>query len=77
MSKMIQIREVPDDVHEALRMKAIQAGTSLSEFLRAEITHVANRPSIDEVMARLSRRHRSSTKIDSVRLVREMREGRR
>ena len=77
MSKMVQIREVPDDVHKALRLKAIQAGTSLSQFLLAEITEVANRPSIEEVLARLSRPRRPGAKIDSARIVREMREGRR
>lgn len=76
MSKMVQIRSVPDDVHQVLRMKAIRAGTSLSEFLLAEITHVANRPSVEEVVARLSRRRRPAARIDSARLVREMREGR-
>lgn len=77
MSKMVQIREVPDEVHKALRLKAIQAGTSLSQFLLTEITEVANRPSVEEVVARLARPRRPGAKIDSARLVREMREGRR
>jgi plasmid stability protein len=77
MSKMVQIRSVPDDIHRSLRMKAIRAGTSLSEFLLTEITHVANRPSIEELLAHLSRRRRPGGKIDSARLVREMREDRR
>jgi hypothetical protein len=77
MSKMVQIRSVPDDIHRSLRLKAFKAGTSLSEFLLAEITQVANRPSIEEVVARLSKRRAPSTEIDSARLVREMREGRR
>ena len=77
MSKMVQIRSVPDDIHRSLRMKALKAGTSLSEFLLAEITQVANRPSIEEVLARIARRRPPSVQIDSARLVRGMREGRR
>src|SRR5665213_4487414 len=68
MPKTVQIRSMPDDVYKSLQMRAIQAGTSLSAFLLKEITHIANRPSIDEVAARLSRSRRRSTKIDFVRL---------
>lgn len=77
MPKMVQIRSVPDGIHRSLRLKAIQAGTSLSEFLLAEITQVANRPSIEEVVARLAKRRPPSIEIDSARVVRELREGRR
>ncbi len=37
MSKMIQIRDVPDAVHRTLKSRAAQAGTSLSEFLLREM----------------------------------------
>lgn len=77
MSKMVQIRSVPDDVHRSLKVRAALAGMTLSDFLLAEITHVANRPSIEDVVARLHELRPASAKIDSARLVREMREGRR
>jgi plasmid stability protein len=41
MPKTIQIRNVPDEVHRALKARAAQAGMSLSAFLRREITKVA------------------------------------
>jgi plasmid stability protein len=45
MSKMIQIRNVPDDVHRELKVRAAQAGMSLSDFLNAELMRlVAHRP---------------------------------
>jgi antitoxin FitA len=41
MSKMIQIRNVPDEVHTALKIRAAKEGMSLSDFLRREVTRVA------------------------------------
>lgn len=42
---MIQIRNVPDDVHRELKVRAARAGMSLSEFLNAELVRlVAHRP---------------------------------
>ena len=38
---MIQIRNVPDEVHQALKIRAAKAGMSLSEFLLHEVTKVA------------------------------------
>ncbi len=56
MSKMIQIRNVPDGVHATLKARAALAGQPLTEFLLAEIRRVAERPSAEELAARLVRR---------------------
>lgn len=56
MSKMIQIRNVPDGVHATLKSRAALAGQPLTEFLLAEIRRVAERPSPEELAARLLRR---------------------
>jgi hypothetical protein len=53
LAKMIQIRHVPDEVHRALVAKAEELGLSLSDDLRAEVTKVAERPSMAEVLARI------------------------
>jgi plasmid stability protein len=58
MSKMIQIRNVPDQVHATLKARAALAGQPLTEFLLAEIRRVAERPTADELAARLLRRSR-------------------
>ena len=47
MAKMIQIRNVPDEVHQALKIRAAKEGMSLSDFLRREVTRVAARPFAD------------------------------
>jgi plasmid stability protein len=50
MSKMIQIRDVPDSVHRALRMRAADAGLSLSEYLRRELERLSKERSVAEVL---------------------------
>ncbi len=37
MSKMIQIRDVPDRVHKVLTRRAALAGMSLSDFLKQQL----------------------------------------
>lgn len=50
---MIQIRNVPDDVHRELKVRAAQAGMSLSDLLNAELNRlVAHRP-LEELIADL------------------------
>ena len=44
----IQVRDVPDEVHRALLRKAETAGQSLQQFLTAQLTHVAETPTLDE-----------------------------
>jgi plasmid stability protein len=56
VSKTIQIRDVPDDVHAALRSKAAAEGLSLSEFMLRTARMVAERPSAAEVLMRASHR---------------------
>jgi plasmid stability protein len=55
MSVMIQIRNVPDDLHRVLKSRAALAGMSLSDFLLSEIRQVAERPTLDEMRVRLER----------------------
>ena len=56
MAKTVQVRDVPDDVHEVLRVRAARAGISLSEYLRREVSLLARRPSMDEFLAQVSSR---------------------
>ncbi|MDQ3942171.1 MAG: hypothetical protein M3254_03600 [Actinomycetota bacterium] len=56
MAKMIQIRNVPDELHRTLKVRAAQAGMTLSDYLLAEIEKVAEKPTLDEMLERLSRR---------------------
>ncbi len=53
MSKMMQIRNVPDEVHREAKVRAAKAGMTLSDFLLREIERSLEVPDIDELMARL------------------------
>jgi plasmid stability protein len=52
--KLIQIRNVPDDVHRTLKSRAALAGMSLSEYALAELRRAAERPTREEILARIA-----------------------
>jgi antitoxin FitA len=53
---MIQIRNVPSDLHRTLKSRAALAGMSLSDYLVAELRRIAERPSREELQRRLASR---------------------
>jgi plasmid stability protein len=50
--KTIQVRNVPDRVHRALRTRAAAAGVSLSDYALGELERVAERPPVADLLAR-------------------------
>jgi plasmid stability protein len=76
MSKMIQLRNVPDGLHRSLKARAAMSGMSLSDYLIAEIREIAERPTLLELRDRLRTRKAVKVQIDTARLVREEREAR-
>jgi antitoxin FitA len=54
--KMIQIRNVPDELHRALKTRAAREGTTLSDLILAELPRLATKPSGEEVLERIRRR---------------------
>ena len=46
MARIIQIRDVPDDVHEALSEAAAAEGLSLNRYVLNELDHVARRRAV-------------------------------
>ena len=52
----VLIRDVPDDVHQALRKRAEREGRSLQQYLQAELARLAEQPSMDEVLDRIETR---------------------
>ncbi|MEB3049889.1 hypothetical protein KV112_09110 [Mycolicibacter sp. MYC123] len=71
----IQIRDVPEDVHSALRSKAAVAGLSLSEYLLREAIRVAERPAIADVLRRNERRGWGVGPGEAVAVLRQIRDG--
>ena len=74
MSKMIRIRNVPDALHRKLKARAAVAGTSLSEYLLAEIGRIAALPTRDEMLARLHGRSRVELNVRAADVIRRERE---
>ncbi|CAN5238064.1 hypothetical protein BH20ACT9_BH20ACT9_07470 [soil metagenome] len=56
MPRSITIRNVPDNVRDELATRAARAGRSLQEHLRAELTELARRPTVDEGLERVRAR---------------------
>ena len=76
MSKMIQLRNVPDDLHRKLKSRAAMAGLSLSDYLLREVRRVAERPTVAELRERLTRRPSVNPRTTPARAVRAEREQR-
>jgi antitoxin FitA len=56
MPRMVQIRNVPDHLHRALRARAARSGQSLSDYLLSELAEIAARPTLEELFERISHR---------------------
>jgi plasmid stability protein len=50
---LIQIRDVPEDVHRTLKARAAAQGTSLSEYVLREVTRAARTPTPEELDERI------------------------
>lgn len=75
MSKMIQIRNVPDALHRELKMRAAAAGMSMSDYIKRELDRKSRKSTIKEIGARSKGRSVGSTLTpqDVVDTIREMR----
>jgi plasmid stability protein len=76
MSKMVQIRNVPDELHRALKVRAAQAGMTLSDYLLAEVRRFLERPSRQEFLERLRSRAPVQPGVSVVEILREGRDSR-
>ena len=75
MSKMIQIRNVPDDLHRELKMRAAAAGMSMSDYIKRELDRRTRKSTIAEMIARREAQGRRSTSTtqEVVDIIREAR----
>jgi plasmid stability protein len=76
MATMIQIRNVPDEIHRSLKAKAALEGLTLSDFLLREVREIALRPTPAELMARLATRAPVKTRETMAQAVRRERDSR-
>jgi plasmid stability protein len=74
MSRMVQIRNVPDVLHRKLKARARDAGQTLSDYLLAELERLAARPTREEMLTRLHSRKRVTLKTPAAVIIRRERE---
>lgn len=74
MSKMIQLRNVPDRLHRKLKARAAMEGVSLSDYLVEEIQRAAERPTLAELAERLQHRTKSTLTLSPEDAVRHERD---
>ena len=76
MSKMIQVRNVPEPVHSTLKARAAREGMSLSDFIKRELERAAERPTMREWLERTQQTKPIPAKRSAAQLVRELRDSR-
>ena len=70
----LQIRNVPEDLHRSLETKAATEGSSLSDFVLAELEKIAKRPTHRELRQRLRERESVQLTPTAAEAIRELRE---
>lgn len=76
MSRMIQVRNVPEVLHRRLKARAATTGMSLSDYLLLELREIAERPTLAEFRERLHTRTPVGATLDTAGLLREERAAR-
>jgi antitoxin FitA len=76
MSKMIQVRDVPEHVHGTLKSRAAREGMSLSDFIKRELERAAERPTVREWLERTQQGKPIRTKKTAAQVIRELRDER-
>jgi plasmid stability protein len=74
MGVLVQIRDVPEEIHHTLKARAALAGVSLSEYVRGVLTRTASRPTPAELSARVKARGATELAEPSEVIVRSIRE---
>ncbi len=72
MSKMIQIRNVPDDVHRTLKIRAALEGISLSDYIKRDLEELAKQATLEEAFA--DARARGESGITAEEIVSDLRQ---
>jgi plasmid stability protein len=76
MPKMIQIRNVPDEIHRIFKARAAREGMTLSDYLKRELEGIAKRPTMQEWLERTKQLKPVRMKQSAAELIREMRDAR-
>lgn len=74
MSRIIQVRDVPEESYQALKARAKREGVSMADLLRRELAGIAERPSRTEILDRIAQRNIVPEAEDPVVAVRRARD---
>ena len=74
MPKLIQVRNVPNDVHGRVKAHAALAGLSLSDYVLREIEASGARPTHEELFSRIARLPHIDLDSPSANVVRQYRD---
>jgi plasmid stability protein len=76
MPVMIQIRNVPDDIHRKLKARAAAAGLSMSDYILQDLKKLAEQPTLAEWFESLKKMKPIKTRETSEQTIRAIRDGR-
>jgi antitoxin FitA len=76
MSRMIQIRNVPDGVHREIKARAARAGMTLSDYLKREVERLVATPTTEEILERIRARKRPALSETPAEIIRAERDSR-
>jgi plasmid stability protein len=74
MSQNLQVRNLSDETHRALKARAALEGRTLSDLVREELDRMAARPSRRELIDRIERRGHAKLSEPLADAVRRMRD---
>jgi len=73
MSKMIQVRNVPERLHRELMRRAKKRGLTLTDYIEEILDREVSRPPADEVFERIRGRSPVNLPISAAEMIREER----
>ncbi len=76
MPVMIQLRNVPDDLHRKLKARAAAAGMSLSDYILRDVARTAEQPTMEEWLQMVKKMKPIRTRESSAETIRAIRDGR-
>ena len=77
MSKMLQVRNIPDRLHRELVRRASLEGRTVTEYVQRVLEREVARPPRDEVFERISSREKVRLNRTAAELLADERRGRR
>ncbi len=71
---MIQIRNVPEETHRRLKARAALEGMSMSDYILRELRRLAEKPTLEELRARIAEQPKVELRESAAQAVRTIRD---